>query len=223
MKKLLTAALCLAVVACQSHEFDPDIDRAQAARNTAKAEYVLEKGCPFAREDAAFRDCVYATYMSSSPRTFKAKELDDGQSIAVVSDAKRQAVNVKTTKTTTIETTEKITTPAGVTETVHEPIITQTTDEYTLRSGQDRAAVITQPKTIVVRETTFAEPVPPPPPPAAAEKPAPPQPALKKPEPPKPEPKKTWWDEYKEQNKPDAPDACDCNNPNEACPRCYNK
>ncbi len=222
MKKLLTAALFLAVAACQSHEFDPDIDRAQAARNTAKAEYVLEKGCPFAREDESFRNCVYATYMSSSPKTFKAKELDDGQAIAIISNAKRQAVRVKTTKTTTIETKEQLITPTGVTETQHEPVVTQTTDEYVLNDGKERAEIIAQPKSVVVRETTFTEPVPMP---AGVEKPAPPRPELKKPEPPKPEPHKTWWDEYKARNASDAgaPEDCDCNNPNEACPRCYNK
>ena len=218
MKKLLSIALCLAAAACQPHEFDPDIDRAQAKRNTMEAKYVLEKGCPFAREDESFKNCIYATYMKSSPKTFKAAELEDGQPIAIVSNARRQAMTVKTVKTTTVETTEKVMTPDGITETTHEPVVTQTTNEFTIRDKQNASMTITQPKTITIREEVVSQPIPKP---AAAKKTeVKQQPAPQK----KPEPKKTWWDEY-QSGKPaaDVSDDCDCNNPNDACPRCYNK
>ena len=230
MKKLLSIALCLAVAACQPHEFDPDVDRAQAKRNIAEARYVIEKGCPFAREDESFKNCVYATYMKSSPKTFKAAELEDGQPIAIVSNARRQAMTVKTVKTTTVETTEKVMTPTGITETTHEPVVTQTTDEFTIRDKQSATMTITQPKTITVREEVILQPIPRPVVTKKTEaKPAPQPVATKKTEakqPPqkKPEPKKTWWDEYQSsKSSADASDDCDCNNPNDACPRCYNK
>jgi len=202
MKKLsITLCACVALSGC-TFGFDPDVDSAAGTRNSHRADYRAEFGCPLTDDHEAYRQCLINTYYGTHPKTYRTTVDEKGRSVAVVKDETKSSYdkdtgNYKTERVIVIETTEELV-PASSTippipmpqlETVKPAPVTE------IEKNFDEVEIV---------ETT---------------------PVQKVSEPVKEAPAATWWDTY-QKNKPTdqkVKEGCPCENPNDPCPQCYDK
>ena len=113
MKKLsITLCACLALSGCMLG-FDSDVDSSAATRNSHRADYRSEFGCPLTDNHEAYRQCLLNTYYGTHPKTFRTTVDANGNSVAVIKDETKSSYdkdtgNYKTERVIVIETEERL-------------------------------------------------------------------------------------------------------------------
>jgi len=196
MKKLsITLCACLALSGCMLG-FDSDVDSSAATRNTHRADYRAEFGCPLTDNHEAYRQCLLNTYYGTHPKTFRTTVDPNGNSVAVVKDETKSSYdkdtgNYKTERVIVIETEERLV-PAPVIPPVPMADITavEPSPETIAEEDCDKDEVKTEPTTKPVPATwwdTYQK------------------------------------DKGKTERKLLDKEGCPCEDPNDPCPQCYDK
>ena len=113
MKKLsITLCACLALSGCM-FGFDSDVDSSAGTRNSHRADYRAEFGCPLTDDHEAYRQCLLNTYYGAHPKTFKTTVDKNGNSVAIVKDETKSSYDedtgsYKTERVIVIETEERL-------------------------------------------------------------------------------------------------------------------
>ena len=198
MKKLSIAlCACVALSGCMLG-FDSDVDSSAGTRNSHRADYRAEFGCPLTDDHEAYRQCILNTYYGKHPKTFRTTVDENGKSVAIIKDETKSSYDkdtdtYKTERVIVIETEERLV-PAPVIPPIPAPVLVPVEPVPTPNMEEDCEEEV---------EVKAVEPV--------------------KPE---PAPAKTWWDTY-QKNKPQKnvsdKEGCPCKDPNDPCPQCYDK